>query len=267
MSYIAKTDAGSVRKNNEDTVRCEEFGEAVVLAVCDGMGGYIGGAEASTLAADAFMDSLKQFFAEDGTAAGIPRALESACEKGRGAIVEFVSRHLDCEKMGTTLVSAVVIPSADADFPYTAYFANIGDSRGYLLRAGELMQVTDDHSVVGEMLRSGQITREEAEIHPNKNLITKALSAESEYLPDIFIVPLMYGDMIMLCSDGLYNAVSDREMRDILTRHEQGRENPASVSFFEYEPERLAMKLIGTALLNIAKDNVSVILWDSKEKE
>ena len=191
MTLVARigalSDIGLHRKTNEDAF----VTAAPLFAVCDGMGGALAGEVASALAAETLAA---------GVAAGRP-LLESA-EAANAAVFAKAESDSGHQGMGTTL-TAVRLEDE------TGHFVHIGDSRGYLLRAAELQQLTDDHSLVGEMMRDGRLTEDEAAVHPHRSVLSRALGTEAEARIDEFEVDLEDGDVLLLCSDGLCGPVAD----------------------------------------------------------
>jgi protein phosphatase len=181
----ALSDIGLHRKTNEDAF----VTAAPLFAVCDGMGGALAGEVASALAAETLAA---------GQAGG--RSLLEAAEAANTAVFAKAESDSGHQGMGTTL-TAVRLEGE------TGHFVHIGDSRGYLLRAGELQQLTDDHSLVGEMMRDGRLTEEEAAVHPHRSVLSRALGTEPQVRIDEFEVDLEDGDVLLLCSDGLSGVV------------------------------------------------------------
>jgi protein phosphatase len=202
VRYRGRTDVGKTRDHNEDDygygegARIERFGE--LLVVCDGMGGHASGEVASHLGVETI---IAAYYADPGDdrVAALRQAFEEANARihaeGRGS-------------MGTTGVAALLHHDA-------LHMANVGDSRGYLIRGGELRQITRDHSLVSEQVAAGVITAEQARSLYYRNVITRALGYQAEVTVDMFRWPLQPGDVIVLCSDGLHGLVSDDEIARI----------------------------------------------------
>lgn len=206
MKTFSKTDIGVVREVNQDYVFTTEapIGNLPnLLVVADGMGGHRAGEYASRLA----VEVLKQELAastEDGPEAMMRNAITRANER----VLEAARQDAKLSGMGTTLVAATVIER-------TLYFANVGDSRLYLLN-DDIKQLSKDHSLVQEMVRLGGINQEEAKYHPDKNIITRAIGAKDEVEIDFFEYRLKKGDTILICTDGLSNMVEDEEILHIV---------------------------------------------------
>ncbi len=202
MKTFSKTDVGMVREVNEDHVfvSAEPIGKFPNLfVVADGMGGHQAGEYASRLAVEVLRQELARGTLEEPEVA-IREAIAVANEK----LLETARQDVKLQGMGTTLVVATVIEQ-------TLCFANVGDSRLYLLN-DEIKQLSKDHSLVQEMVRLGGINQEEAKYHPDKNIITRAVGAKEKIEIDYFEYRLKKGDMILMCTDGLSNMVEDAEI-------------------------------------------------------
>ena len=233
------TDVGRVRPHNEDTVLHDvprsndpRAAKGILVLVADGMGGHAAGEVASAIAARVID---RTFYAYDG---GIPQALDAAFMAANRAIFEQAQADAACRGMGTTC-TAVVFASG------LLYLANVGDSRAYILRGGKLVQLSEDDSLVGELVRSGAITLEEAQLRPDRNVILRALGTK----PDITVtvwsegMPLRPGDRVVICSDGLCDLVDDDVIRDLAA---------------DGESHQVGQRLIDAALAAGGHDNVSV---------
>ena len=239
MNIWGITDVGLVRKQNQDNYHIELLAEDMALGiVCDGMGGAKAGNVASQLAVETFLDTANAQPPEQWR--NEPEALlHFAAEQANGAVHFRASVDADCRGMGTTMVVALAIGNQ-------AYILNIGDSRCYLVRPEGISRVTRDHSVVEDLVARGQITPEQARQHPQKNLITRALGAESQLRADLFRQSVEPGDALLLCSDGLSNVVSDQELL-----YEVLHGGPA---------EDCCRRLLDIALSRGAPDNVTAVL-------
>lgn len=205
MRVSSLSDIGLVRKANEDNHLVQE--EKGLFIVADGMGGHKGGQLASTLAVqtiDGFLQSEEKF---ENKGVALCLALKAANAKiFREASVS------DNQGMGTTVTAMKILDSR-------AYIAHIGDSRAYLIRDNQINLVTTDHSLVGELLRSGEITQEEALTHPHRNVLIRALGTELDVDIDLIELNLVPDDILLLCTDGLSNLVRDAEMLKIIAQH------------------------------------------------
>ncbi|MCI6019077.1 MAG: Stp1/IreP family PP2C-type Ser/Thr phosphatase [Clostridiales bacterium] len=242
MKVFGKTDIGVVRTMNQDYLfySTEPVGVLPNLfIVADGMGGHKAGDYASRLAVENFVKYVREAKTD------VPiRIVDDAVRYVNRLVLKEASENEDYAGMGTTFVAAFIKDDI-------LFVANIGDSRLYLID-DELTQVTEDHSFVGAMLRAGEITKEEAARHPDKNIITRAIGAAKEPKVDFFEVDLEKGDRILLCSDGLTNMVSDEVIQDIFASCYIGD---------------IADELIEEAKKNGGTDNISVIVIDPFDEE
>jgi len=206
MKTFSKTDIGMVREVNQDYVFVTEtpIGNLPnLLVVADGMGGHRAGEYASRLAVEVLKQEL------EGSTEESPEAvMRNAITRANERVLEAARQDAKLSGMGTTLVVATVIER-------TLYFANVGDSRLYLL-SDDIKQLSKDHSLVQEMVRLGGINQEEAKSHPDKNIITRAIGAKDELDIDFYEYRLKKNDMILMCTDGLSNMVEDEEMLHIV---------------------------------------------------
>jgi protein phosphatase len=206
VQLSARTDVGRTRDHNEDSYGVgegepvERFGE--LLVVCDGMGGHAAGEVASRVAVETI---LLDYYAD--TDEERPAALEQAFNRANQQI--YASGR---GSMGTTGVAALLYHDA-------LHIANVGDSRAYLIRDGEIRQLSRDHSFVSDQVAAGLITPEQARSSPHRNVITRALGYQSEVSVDLFRWPLQVGDIVLLCSDGLHGLATDEEIAEIATAH------------------------------------------------
>ena len=210
MKLAGKTDVGRVRQDNQDDYRAGELpGDAAWLLVCDGMGGARGGREASQSACDV----IERCFQEQYASKCLPGEEETFLKKSLLSANRFVFQKALREEslagMGTTAVCALVRGGK-------VFLCHAGDSRAYLYRDGRLAQLTHDHSYVQELVDCGTITVEEAEHHPQKNIITKALGVDYRLDSEFTTAPLQKGDILLLCSDGLTNAVPREQLEQLL---------------------------------------------------
>ena len=231
------THAGKVRQNNEDALLVGEGEDETLFVVADGIGGFEAGEVASSLA----VDVLKGLKPDEPFKAAIVEANRRIVAAGRGD--EKLSG------MGTTVVA---IRFSGKQGEPVAEVAHVGDSRAYLRRGGDMNPITEDHSLVAELVRSGDLTRDQAAEHPQKNLITRALGADEEVNVDTAILPIEAGDRILLCSDGLSDMVSEAGISEILAE-------------FPDDPERAARGLLSAALDAGGNDNITVVVVDVKE--
>ncbi len=236
MTVSGKTDVGLVRQNNEDSFVFGSLNNGAVYAVvCDGMGGANGGQVASSVAAETIKNRLELAGNNKLDSRSIRNLLLCACEAANIAVYEKAQNDETLAGMGTTVVAAVINGK-------TAYILHVGDSRAYVMQNGEFTQITRDHSMVQELYDSGEISKEEADKHPQKNIITKALGIMDTLSYDYNEVPLTAGAKLLLCTDGLSNMVTDEAMSSLISEH-----NSADM-------------LITAALNGGGKDNVTAVL-------
>jgi len=211
MQYAAKTHVGLVRQLNEDSYATvmdrKPYGIAVVA---DGMGGHLAGEVASSLAIEAVVKHLQEHVAEGQDPSD---QLVDAIQAANRVVFERASSSEGLSGMGTTVVAALF----DAAH---IYLCHIGDSRAYLLHAGALRQLTDDHTLVHELFKSGQITAEEAIHHPQRNIVTRAVGTDISVAADLSHWEWGQGDILLICSDGLTNMVEQEQMAAVLNSGE-----------------------------------------------
>ena len=206
MKTFSITDVGMVRQVNQDYVYTTDnpIGPLPNLfVVADGMGGHKAGDYASKYTVEVMKRELAQSEEKD-----VEKALVSAIEKANREIIKKASEDEHLKGMGTTVVAATIVD-------HMMYFANVGDSRLYLINQG-ITQLTKDHSLVEEMVRLGGIKPEEAKHHPDKNIITRAIGAKNNVDVDFYEHRLKRGDIILMCTDGLSNMVEDEELFHIV---------------------------------------------------
>ncbi|MCH5315323.1 MAG: Stp1/IreP family PP2C-type Ser/Thr phosphatase [Eubacterium sp.] len=212
MKIVAKTDKGRVRSSNQDAYAVGEFSNEVVWAVvCDGMGGAAGGNIASALAVKVISEKINASYRDNMRDSSIQNMLDSALTAANIEVYDFAMDNTELIGMGTTVVCAIVRDNQ-------AFIAHAGDSRAYIVSAdNKIRQVTVDHSVVQDLLSKGKITPEEAENHPNKNIITRAIGVDKNIKIDFDMIDLEEGDTILLCTDGFSNYVENNEMLEIMS--------------------------------------------------
>lgn len=220
MRTTFKTDRGKVRQHNEDNGGIFVNSEGVHLViVADGMGGHRAGDVASTMTIDLLKESWKQS-SQIVTANQAEEWLREFITKVNESLFQHAEKNIECQGMGTTIVAAICTEKF-------ATIANIGDSRCYLYNESGFKQVTEDHSLVNELVRTGQISKEDAENHPRKNVLLRALGTEMKVDIDISTVIFEEDDVLLLCSDGLSNKVNEQEMYEII-KNDQPLEEKAN---------------------------------------
>jgi len=227
----AATDVGRVRERNEDSFLTQE----PLFAVADGMGGHRGGAVASRVA----LEILSQLEGDSMAGDGAAEDLTDMVNQANDAVLERASEEPGLSGMGTTLTAVVVQPGR-------IHLAHVGDSRAYMLREGKLRQLTEDHSLVQRMVKEGKLTAQEAEVHPQRSVLTRALGVEPELQVDHDTVEVRPGDRILLCSDGLTTMVTEEEIHRILSEHG--------------DPQRAADALVSAANQAGGVDNTTALV-------
>lgn len=228
------THVGRVRDSNQDRAMSSDR----VAAVADGMGGHAGGEQAALMA-------VAEFNGARGDLS--PPRLVEIVEAANQRIFEAADDP-KLRGMGTTIVAALFDPSVSV-----VSLVNVGDSRGYLFRDGILRQITVDHSLVDELVRQGRITPAEAETHPQRNVVTRALGIGPQVEVDTFSVDVVAGDRILLASDGLFNEVSSEELGELLA--------------VAGDPKQTADDLVEAALKGGGRDNVTVAVLDLVDED
>ena len=236
MKSCCITDVGQRRSTNQDFVYASE--EPVgnlpnLFVVADGMGGHRAGDFASRYTVEVILKGVRADRERNPI-----RIIRKSIETANLKVLEKANSSDELAGMGTTVVAATVIG-------HYIYVANVGDSRLYLIR-DTIEQITKDHSLVEEMVRIGEINREQARNHPDKNIITRAVGVSSRVRIDFFDIKLERGDIILMCSDGLSNMIEDDEIERII---KEGSDLP-----------EIALELIGEANQNGGKDNIAVVL-------
>ena len=203
MKIVGNSDIGRVRKENQDAFWFSTPTDTAGIAVvCDGMGGIKGGQEASGIA----VNCIREYFEKHTLSSVTEKKLNHFIQDCNQAVVDGSQNNPEYIGMGTTLVLSIIRERS-------VFIANVGDSRGYHITNGSIQQITKDHSAVQELVDNGKITERQAKIHPNKNIITRALGIENEVEVDFFELDAAEGDVILLCSDGLTNMVDESEIQ------------------------------------------------------
>ena len=237
LTSFSRTDIGNTRKLNQDYIYTtqDKIGNLTNLfIVADGMGGHAAGDYASRTAVETIVKYIENSFEKNSL-----KLLTKAVETANNEVYteDLLNRRL--EGMGTTIVAATFVGRY-------LQAINVGDSRLYIIRDKEIRQVSVDHSLVEEMIKSGGIAREQARNHPDKNIITRAVGVKSTVEPDTYTEELKNGDYVLLCSDGLTNMVPDEEIAEIIVKEEK--------------VDEAVKKLIEKANENGGRDNISAML-------
>lgn len=241
FEFYSQTDTGRVRSNNEDSVALDEAHGVAVLA--DGMGGYAAGEVASGMACDFIRAELGRWLGEASVAAtdnDVRRAMDICVDNANRAIFGAANSNPTYAGMGTTLVLGVFRSGR-------LLMGHIGDSRAYRWRNGVLQQITKDHSLLQEQIDAGILTPEQAQYSANKNLVTRALGVEDVVLLETHQHDLQSGDVILMCSDGLSDMLSDLEITGVLAAY------PHSL-------DEMGSALVAAANDAGGRDNIAVVL-------
>ena len=229
ISFGSRTDIGYVRDHNEDSLIIIP----PLFAVADGMGGH----EAGEIASEITVNTLAELAPSHLDAEGLTAAVEAANYNVMKAPRQGIGR----DGMGATLTAAMLEGER-------LLIAQVGDSRAYLLHKGHLQQITRDHSLMADLIEAGQITPEEARVHPNRSVITRAIGSDIHMRPDIYELNVDAGDRILLCSDGLSSMISNNAIESIMRR--------------QSDAQHCADELVTAALENGGADNVTVVVAD-----
>jgi PPM family protein phosphatase len=234
------TDVGRRRDKNEDAFLVDPA--MGLYAVADGMGGHAAGEIASKLAMEALEDSMRGSVWSPGSADtdDAARRLENAVQEANRRICDSIRIHDERRGMGTTLVALLAAGQK-------AVLAHVGDSRAYLVRGGSLVRLTSDHSWVNEQVKLGYLSDEDAQRHPMRNIVTRALGSRPEVATDRTVEDMLPGDIYLLCSDGLNSMLSDSEIQTLVVRHRG-------------EPESACRALVAAANACGGEDNVTVVV-------
>lgn len=236
MKAFSITNIGMQRKVNQDYVYCSD--EAIgslpnLYIVADGMGGHKAGDYASKCCVESIVRSIKE-----DTLKSPVSILEHAIQKANETVLEESKKNEEYEGMGTTVVAATIVKD-------TLHVGNIGDSRLYVI-GDKIEQITEDHSLVETMVRTGELMPEDARFHPNKNIITRALGTNKDVKADFFEVKLKEDDTVLLCSDGLSNMVEDTEIERIVKE--------------KHNVEQTSEALVELANQNGGTDNIAIVM-------
>jgi protein phosphatase len=228
------TDTGRKRRHNEDAYVCEP----PLFAIADGMGGAQAGEVASRLAAAALRES--------GTSEGGERRIADLIHEANRRVFDRSNTDPNTSGMGTTITVALV---GDG----TVAFGHVGDSRAYLIRAKRIEQITEDHSLVNELLKTGKLSPEEAQVHPQKSVITRALGTDPDVDADTFTIAAKPGDVFLLCSDGLTNMVDEDAILELLERDRD-------------DLDAALRSLVRAANRGGGEDNITVVAFEITEQ-
>lgn len=237
MITIGKTDKGKKRSMNQDTFFVSDSPVGILpnlYIVADGMGGQNAGDVASRFCVDRFTELVR--VSKERTPI---QTIEKAIRQTNEDLIGKAKNQKELDGMGTTFVMATLLPDQ------SLLVANIGDSRLYLVNE-QITQITQDHSLVAEMVRNGELRKEEARFHPNKNVVLRALSTQAVVSPDFYSVRVHPGDYVLLCSDGLSDMIEDAEMLKLISEYD--------------DVEDISTKMVNMANENGGKDNITLVL-------
>lgn len=239
MKVYSKTDTGKKREVNQDSFYAGEFDNGTVFAVvCDGMGGAKSGNVASERAATVISDYIVKSYSPKMSSVGVENMLRAAVASANTEVYELATQKEEYEGMGTTVVVALVAENL-------THIVHVGDSRAYLITSSEIEQLTTDHSIVQAMVNKGEISEEEAKIHPRKNIITRAIGTEPEVMCDYNIVLKPENAVILICTDGLSNHLDEQILFELVKNTPQ---------------EECAQTLIDKANEAGGTDNITAVL-------
>lgn len=241
MIYHFQTDTGNVRVHNEDSGGVFSNGESTLLIIADGMGGHKGGAKASSMAVEHISSSWKMLKSPIGSA-DVESWMETIIDIVNSQIYHHSLEHSDLEGMGTTVVFAYCTDRF-------VTIGHIGDSRGYLLNENGFTQLTEDHTYLNFLIKSGELDpndKLQLDLHPNKHVLIRALGNESKVKPDVKTITFNEGETILLCSDGLHGLVSDELIKGVIDN--------------DWRLEEQSNKLIELAKISGGSDNISVAI-------
>lgn len=234
------SDVGKVRKLNEDSVSFYISNDFSIYVIADGMGGHNAGEVASKIAVDTIISYMKSV---DASVDDMEGSLLNAIDISNKKIFQLSQKNEELSGMGTTITACLVKEG-------NMITANVGDSGCYIIKENGITKITKDHSLVQQLLDEGSITEEEAAIHPNRNIITRALGTNESVKADIFRIDLNGVNKVLMCTDGLSNEVSLNEMYDIIMRNNNN--------------EDACKQLVDLSKLKGGRDNISVIVFEGE---
>ncbi|GBF71923.1 hypothetical protein PA598K_00149 [Paenibacillus sp. 598K] len=244
MITANRSDIGRIRTVNEDRAWAVSGGPAHALAiVADGMGGHQAGDVASELAVEAFREATQASVASTLSGAEAELLIRQAILQANEVVYGIASQNEQYHNMGTTVVAALIQGDQGV-------IGHIGDSRAYHIRDAAMHQITEDHTLVNELLKSGQITAEEAANHPRRNVLTRALGTEANVEVDLLKIDWRPGDVLLMCSDGLSNMVDDARILE-------------TIQMPDLDLDAKAARLVELALEAGGDDNITVVLLQS----
>ncbi len=244
MEYFAKSDKGKIREVNEDyyNIIINYHNIPPTFIIADGMGGHNYGEIASKLAVDCASSNILQINDYLQKGFDIPNFIKTIFRLSNNLVTHEANSTLELNGMGTTMIISLI-------YEGKLFIGHVGDSRVYLIREGKILRLTTDHSYIEELIKTGSLTREEAESHPKKNLITRALGCFENLEVDIYTYNIKKNDYILLCTDGLTNELIEDEILDCFNN--------------STDPKKLCEELIIKANKRGGEDNITVIIFES----
>jgi protein phosphatase len=242
LKFGVKSDKGLIREKNEDSfnVIAGKKDVPVSFIIADGMGGHNSGEVASSMSVDYISNYIiehPELFKDENT---VEISIKKIVEAANEVIYRKSLEVIENSGMGTTLIMASVVNGK-------LFIGHVGDSRAYLIRNGVIKRITTDHSYIEELIKNGSLTREEADNHPQKHIITRALGCSDSITPDTYKCEIMENDIYILCTDGLTNMLSENDIKDIVEQNE--------------DPAAASSKLVEKANSNGGADNITVIVF------
>ena len=242
MKFGVRSDRGLIREKNEDSYKVitDNIGVPVSFIIADGMGGHNSGEIASSMSVEYISDYMiknPEFLSDENkTEENIRRIIEAANE----FIYKKSLEETENSGMGTTLIIAALVHGK-------LFIGHVGDSRAYIIRDSVISRITTDHSYIEELIKNGTLTREEADTHPQKHIITRALGCSDKIVADSYTRDVLNNDIYILCTDGLTNMLSENEIKQIVEQNE--------------EPDKASHQLVEMANAKGGVDNITVIVF------
>lgn len=242
LKVCSKSDVGLVRQSNQDACKAGVFSDdAAWVVVCDGMGGANGGNVASSIAVEKISEQILSSYRSELSHSEIKDMILSSILHANQVVHDIASGDATLSGMGTTVVVSVVAQAV-------AHVAHAGDSRAYLITPQTIKQLTTDHSMVQEMINNGDLTEQQAKIHPHKNIITRALGVDASIQIDYCECPLSKGDRLLICTDGLTNYIDAEKMLELSNK---------------FDADTLTEKLVTLAKDCGGGDNITVAIVEN----
>jgi serine/threonine protein phosphatase PrpC len=241
MKYGVESDKGRVRELNEDyfNILAGHPNIPLTMMIADGMGGHNSGEIASKMAVECVSNYILKNPDKISSEKNIEENIIDVVNRANDAVYTGSLKNVEYSGMGTTMIVSVVLNNK-------MYIGHVGDSRVYLIREGTIKRLTTDHSYIEELIKNGSLTREQAENHPQKHIITRALGCEEIIEVDFYTCELHKNDIFVLCTDGLTNMISEQKIMEVVCRHK--------------DPQQACKELVELANKNGGIDNITVIV-------